>query len=247
MDAHDPVDPVAEDCPRCGKTAALCICEGIEPADNQISLLILQHPQEQDKALGTARLAALHFADAQIKVGLSWPSLSKILGRDVDPQRWGILYLGSANAKELAPEAEIVALNKKGNPEDRQTSILRELQGVIVLDGTWSQAKALWWRNAWMLKCRRLILNPAGRSRYGQLRREARADALSTIESAAMLLSRLEGRSDLESAPIASFEKLLARYKELRKADPNFDRTPSGTKADRFRRTKAMHRRRQRS
>jgi DTW domain-containing protein YfiP len=247
MDVHDPAEPVAEDCPRCGKTSLLCICAGIEPADNQISLLILQHPQEQDKALGTARLAALHFADAQLKIGLSWPSLSKILGRDVDPQRWGILYLGSANAMELAPEAEILALDKKGQPEDRQNNILRELQGVIVLDGTWSQAKALWWRNAWMLKCRRLILNPAQRSRYGQLRREARADALSTIESAAMLLSRLEGRSDLETTPLASFEKLLARYKDLKKTDPNFDRPAGGTKADRFRRAKAMRRRRQRS
>lgn len=247
MNAQDPVEPVAEDCPRCGKPAVLCVCEGIEPASNQISLLILQHPQEQDKALGTARLAALHFADAQIKVGLSWPSLSKILGRDVDPQRWGILYLGSANAKDIAPDADVIALNKKGEAEERQIGILRELQGVIVLDGTWSQAKALWWRNAWMLKCRRLILNPERRSRYGQLRREARADALSTLESAAMLLSRLERQPDLESAPIESFEKLLARYRELKKADANFDRPATGSKAQQYRRAKAMRRRRQRS
>lgn len=244
--ASEPAIPV-EECPRCGKPLSLCVCDGVEPADNKIALLILQHPQEQDKALGTARLASLQFANSQLKVGLSWPSLSKILGRDVDPQRWGVLYLGSAKARDLAPDSEILALNKKGEPEDRQKAILRELQGVIVLDGTWSQAKALWWRNAWMLKCRRLILNPARRSLYGQLRREARADALSTIESAAMLLSRLEGRSDFETAAMASFEKLLGRYRDLKTADPDFDRPSAGGRADRFKRAKAMRRRRQAS
>ena len=59
----------------------------------------------------------------------------------------------------------------------------------MLLDGTWSQAKALWWRNAWMLKCQRVILGPAHPSRYGKLRREPRRDGLSTIEAAAMLLS----------------------------------------------------------
>jgi len=65
----------------------------------QISLLILQHPQEQDRELGTARLTALHFKDALLKIGLSWPSLTKILGRSTDPQRWAILYLGSVKAE----------------------------------------------------------------------------------------------------------------------------------------------------
>jgi len=82
-----------------------------------------------------------------------------------------------------------------------------------LLDGNWSQAKALWWRNAWMLKCRRVILGPARPSRYGQLRREPRRDGLSTIEAAAMLVSRLEHKPEIETALMASFEKLLARYR----------------------------------
>ena len=52
-------------------------------------LLILQHPQEQDRALGTARLTALHFQNAVLKIGLSWPSLSKALGRPVPIRRAG--------------------------------------------------------------------------------------------------------------------------------------------------------------
>ena len=106
-----PADPNA-DCPRCLKPQALCVCEGIAPIDNKVSLLILQHPQEQDRELGTARLTVLHFKDALLKIGLSWPSLTRILGRPADPQRWAILYLGSVKAAAVLPDRDIVVVNK---------------------------------------------------------------------------------------------------------------------------------------
>jgi DTW domain-containing protein len=203
------------DCPRCLKPLALCICDSITPIETRVSLLILQHPQEQDRALGTARLTALHFKDAVVRIGLSWPSLSKALGRPVhDPSRWAVLYLGSAKVADLGTKSDIVAINRKGEVEDHQRAILSEIEGIVLLDGTWSQAKALWWRNAWMLKCQRVILGPARPSRYGQLRREPRRDGLSTIEAAAMLLASLEKRPDIAETLHASFERMLARYRE---------------------------------
>jgi tRNA-uridine aminocarboxypropyltransferase len=208
-----PADPSTE-CPHCRKPPALCVCEGIARIDNKVSLLILQHPQEQDRELGTARLTALHFKHALLKIGLSWPSLTKILGRPADPQRWAILYLGSVKAAAVLPDRDIVVVNKNGNAVDHQDSALREIEGIILLDGTWSQAKALWWRNGWMLKCKRVVLGPKRPSRYGKLRREPRSDGLSTIEAAAMLLARLERKPEIETALVASFERLLARYRE---------------------------------
>ena len=216
-----PVQPVAPEapgsateCADCRKATALCVCDGIVPIENKVAVLILQHPQEQDRVLGTARLAALHFRDAVMKIGLSWPSLSKILGRTADPHRWAVLYLGSAKATQLAPEREIVFVNRKGEPERDQDVLLRDIEGIVLLDGTWSQAKALWWRNAWMLKCRRVVLGPRRPSRYGRLRREPRRDGLSTIEAAGMLLSRLERRPDIEETLVASFERMLDRVRE---------------------------------
>jgi DTW domain-containing protein YfiP len=237
------------ECPRCGKQLSLCVCDGISPIDNKVALLILQHPQEQDKTLGTARLTALHFADATLKIGLSWASLAKALGRPADPQRWGILYLGSARAAAIAPDADVVVVDRKGEAEERQQAILQSLEGVVLLDGSWSQAKALWWRNPWMLKCRRVILNPQRPSRYGKLRREPRSDGLSTIESAAMLISRLERRAEIELALLASFDRLLARYRELQQASPDFDRAGAAKprRPMKYRRAKAMRRRRERT
>jgi DTW domain-containing protein len=202
------------DCPSCLKPVPLCICESIMPIESRISLLILQHPQEQDRALGTARLTALHFKDAVLKIGLSWPSLSKALGRPVaDPSRWAVLYLGSAKVADLETDRDIVAINRKGEIEDNQRAILKDIEGIVLLDGTWSQAKALWWRNAWMLKCKRVVLAPKRPSRYGRLRREPRSDGLSTIEAVAMLLARLEHKPEIETALHATFERLLARYR----------------------------------
>src|SRR3954451_10793031 len=132
------------DCPNCHKPLPLCICDSVTPIENRISLLILQHPQEQDRALGTARLLALHFRNAVLKIGLSWPSLSKALERQVaDPSRWAVLYLGSANVVDLETDRDIVAINRKGEVEENQLAILKDIEGIVLLDGTWSQAKAL--------------------------------------------------------------------------------------------------------
>ncbi|MDU2927950.1 tRNA-uridine aminocarboxypropyltransferase, partial [Bradyrhizobium sp.] len=184
---HPPLAEAPPDCPHCQKPLPLCICDSVTPLESRLGLLILQHPQEQDRALGTARLAAQHFKTAVVRVGLSWPSLAKALGRAVaDPARWAILYLGSAKAADLDPDSEVLALTRKGEVAENQRAILKSIDGVILLDGTWSQAKALWWRNPWMLKCQRVILGPRRPSRYGHLRREPRRDGLSTIEAAGL-------------------------------------------------------------
>ena len=216
----------APECPRCRKPLALCICDSITPIDSRIALLILQHPQEQDRALGTARLTALHFKDTVLKIGLSWPSLSKALGRQVDPSRWAVLYLGSAKVADLDTRDDIVAINRKGEIEDNQRAILKAIEGVVLLDGSWSQAKALWWRNPWMLKCQRVILGPREPSRYGKLRREPRHDGLSTIEAAAMLLAALEKRPDIDETLNASFERMLAKYREAQRVLPELAPKP---------------------
>jgi len=201
------------ECPHCRKPANFCVCDGVVPVANRIALLILQHPQEQDRLLGSARLAALHLENAVLRIGLSWPSLAKALGRPAEPRRWAILYLGSANADALARGRDVVVLTRKGEAAPDQDAALAEIEGVIVLDGTWSQAKTLWWRNPWMLKCRRVVLGPRQPSRYGRLRREPRRDGLSTLEAAAMLLGRLEKKPAIEQALTASFERMLAKYR----------------------------------
>jgi DTW domain-containing protein YfiP len=239
----DPLDQVSAaavaECPHCRKPMPLCICDSVTPLESRIALLILQHPQEQDRALGTARLAALHFGNAVVKIGLSWPSLSKALGRPVaDPSRWAVLYLGSAKVSDLDTANEIVAINRKGEAEENQRGILARIEGIVLLDGTWSQAKALWWRNPWMLKCQRVILGPKRASRYGELRREPRRDGLSTIEAAGMLLAALEKRPDIAETLNGAFERMLARFREVQGTMPELAPRPKPRHKRDFRRRK---------
>ncbi|MCM2276653.1 MAG: DTW domain-containing protein [Oligoflexia bacterium] len=177
-------------CPNCQKPAELCVCDAIRPQPTKTHVLILQHPQEPDKELGSALLANRMLPNSTLKIGLSWPNLAKALGREAQPSRWAVLHLGSG-IKELtarpAPGLHFVTKNGTLLPEADRPSI----DGLVVLDGTWSQAKTLWWRNAWLLKLKRAILVPSRPSLYRELRKEPRRECLSTIESIAESLTSL--------------------------------------------------------
>jgi len=99
-----------------------------------------------------------------------------------------------------------------GAPLADPDHLIAALDGIILLDGSWSQAKALWWRNPWLLKLRRLILAPPRPSLYGTLRKEPRADSVSTIEAAAYSLAAIEGDPALVERALAPLVLLLARH-----------------------------------
>lgn len=200
-------------CPQCLKPMSLSVCDTVTPIENRVALLILQHPQEQDKILGSARLAAVSLTDATFKVGLSWASLAKALGRPADPKKWAVLHLGSARPADFPKGREVVVLDKKGNAVADQDRALGEIEGVVVFDGTWSQAKTLWWRNPWVLKAKRVALNPKQPSLYGKLRREPRREGLSTIEAAGLLISRLEDKPEIEATLSGNFQRMLDKIR----------------------------------
>jgi DTW domain-containing protein YfiP len=93
-----------------------------------------------------------------------------------------------------------------------------------VLDGNWSQAKALWWRNPWLTRLRRFVVVPDGPSLYGDLRREARPDAVSTLEAAALALAVLDGDAALREQLLMPFRDLLARARAAGIRDGKRDR-----------------------
>jgi DTW domain-containing protein YfiP len=189
--------------------------------DNKVAILILQHPQEQDRVLGTAKLLCESLANATLTVGLSWRNLGHALKRPADAKDWGVLYLGSAHTKGKGP---LVALDRKGEPLTDQPGACAGLMGIVVLDGNWSQAKALWWRNAWLTKLRRFVVVPDGPSLYGDLRKEARPDAVSTLEAVALALSVLEGDAAVREKLLTPFRALIAKARVAGVRDRKRDR-----------------------
>lgn len=177
--------------------------------DNRVFVLVLQHPQERREPRATAALTVAALRRARLVAGLSWPNLNRALGRPADPKRWGVLYLGSAQPGPAGSAREIVVLGRNGQPLADPDPVLRGLDGIVVLDGTWSQAKTLWWRNPWLLKLHRVALNPPHPSRLGRLRREPRREALSTLEATALVLRHLELGPQTADALLASLDRLI--------------------------------------
>lgn len=182
--------------------------------------------------LGTARLLTRSLADARVSVGLSWRNLRHAFEKGneqrlVDPRQWGVLYLGAAKPGDKAGRQgkdPLLAIDRNGEPLADQGAALSGLQGLVALDGNWAQAKALWWRNAWLTRLRRLVVVPDGPSLYGDLRREARPDAVSTLEAVALTLSVLERDPTVRKRLLAPFRELVSRAKAAGIRDSKRDR-----------------------
>ncbi|HEY4470068.1 MAG TPA: DTW domain-containing protein, partial [Stellaceae bacterium] len=126
--------------------------DGIGPIDNRNFVLILQHPHEKREPLATAPALVSTLRNTKLVTGLSWPNLARPLGHDADPRHWAVLYLGSVKPAALGQGRELLLLGREGQPVADPAPVFRQLDGIVLLDGTWSQAKTLWWRNPWLLK-----------------------------------------------------------------------------------------------
>ena len=201
----------APQCADCTKPQAICVCALLQPQRTRHRLVVLQHPQENDNVLGTVPLLARGVADVTVRVGLSWPSLSKALQ---DPQ---------ARAQDYALVFPLTGVNTApGAAGQRAAHVLcgidgkglkfgaRRLRGAVLLDGTWSQAKTLLWRNPWLRKLPRLVLAPSQPSIYGRLRREPRAGLCSTLEAAVGALEAM-GEPETVRAPLLRALRTMAQ------------------------------------
>ena len=186
------------------------ISEPLAVVDNRVFVLVLQHPQEGREPRATAATAVGVLRHARLVAGLSWPNLARALGRRAEPRRWAVLHLGSARPAAFGRESEILLLGRGGEPVADPRPILAGLEGIVLLDGSWSEAKTLWWRNPWLLKLHRLVLNPPHPALLGKLRREPRREALSTLEAAALALRHLEAGPDAADALLAALDRLMA-------------------------------------
>lgn len=186
-------------CDACHRPRVACVCDRIDPDKlaSPVEVLVLQHPRENDVLLGTAPLLGRALERCRIEVGLSWPNLASALGRQhVDQSRWAVLAARPTIEPEPPPGTVLRASPKAGRP----TKPLDEIEGIVVLDGTWSQAKTLWWRNPWLLKLDVLTLTPREPSIYGKLRKEPRRNWVSTLEAVADVLPALAPEAERERA-----------------------------------------------
>ena len=197
------------------------MCDRIvsHPTDRRI--LLLQHPQEQDALLGSAQILVASLPKAKLVIGLSWRNLAHALGEEeVDVRRWAVLF-----PDRDSPGNQVVT-------RDGKIVEPTALQGIVALDGTWSKAKTLWWRNPWLSKLNRLTLKPTKPSIYGRLRAEPRREYVSTLESVAAALTLCGEPPEIEVDLARVFRTLVQRVRDAH-VPPEARRLPRKTRPPR--------------
>ncbi|MFO0675241.1 MAG: tRNA-uridine aminocarboxypropyltransferase [Polyangiaceae bacterium] len=166
-----------ETCWHCGRPKVTCLCAHIQPVPTVTRVAILQHPREEFMPIGTARMTHLALPNSELHVGVAWSEDSKVARALHDPACPAILLYPGEGAKDVEREP----------PPGPCT--------LVVLDGTWSQAKKLLRKNPWLASLPRYAFRPPAPSDY-RIRKEPQDDYVSTIEAITHVLGCLEGDAE---------------------------------------------------
>jgi DTW domain-containing protein YfiP len=137
-------------------------------------VVILQHPRERDMPIGTAHMARLCLPQAELHVGVRWSDSAPLARALSDAARPPILLYPGRGARDILRDP----------PPGPVT--------LVVVDGTWSQAKTVVRDNPVLHALPRYAFATPEPSHY-RIRREPNAEYVSTIEALMHVLGVLEG------------------------------------------------------
>ncbi len=198
-----------ERCLSCFRPRGDCYCDSIPTIDNQTPILIVQHRRERFHPFNTARMVHRALARSTLLVD-HVPAIAAQL--TVSPGA-ALLYPG--------PDAELL----EDVPADRHP------RQLIIIDGTWHQAKTLVRDIPALRKLPRYGLAPVEPSRF-RIRREPNAVFLSTVEATVAALRVLEPQTPGLDELLAAFNVMVERQLLHPKSENgwrrNATRTPGG-------------------
>ena len=176
-----------DECFRCMKPMRMCLCSRIPRLANRTHVLVVQHPRERAHPIGTARFVELGLASSEVAIAYGLDASAAM--RSLDGRR-AVLLHPSATSRSL----------DSFTGDDRPDTL-------VVVDGTWPNARTLVRANPALAALPHVHLDPASPSRY-RIRREPSASCVSTIEATLLALAALE--PEFESAPLlAAFDAMI--------------------------------------
>ncbi|KAI5932242.1 tRNA-uridine aminocarboxypropyltransferase 2 isoform X1 [Manis javanica] len=195
-----PVEPAQRrpECSRCSRPQKVCLCPflPVHPLHISTHLYIIQHPAEENKVLRTVPLlaACLPQDKCKVKVGRRFseerdPEISTVC-RKSDTL---ILYPGveAANLEEFILDSPIYPST------------------IIIIDGTWSQAKDIFYKNSLFRLPKQVQLKTSISSQY-VIRTQPTNRCLSTLECAAVALSILEKNNYIQEILLRPLQALCS-------------------------------------
>jgi DTW domain-containing protein len=194
-------------CYRCFRPESACVCKLVAPLPSKVRVLILQHPRERDKAIGTALLASLCLQGAELFVGTSVAKIPA-LARAIAEPGVALLYPDQgASPRRLLPTEHAAADSSSARDEVTQSLPREDVRTLLVVDGTWWQAKKLIKLNPELLRLPRFAVAPPAPSEY-RIRKEPAEHCLSTLEALMYALDALHTSA-------GAFEALLTPFRAM--------------------------------
>jgi len=185
-------DEVLLRCYECFRPQSLCFCDAIPRIDNRTNVLILQHVGERFHPFNTARIVQKALSNCHLIVDHN----QRLGAHDLPIQRnSGLLYLDND-----APALTELAV------DDRPDQL-------VIIDGTWHQAKTIVRDVPQLrdLRCYRLAPSTPGQYR---IRREPNVQSLSTLEATVAALRALEPDTGGLDQLLAAFHQMVEKQLE---------------------------------
>jgi DTW domain-containing protein YfiP len=176
-------------CARCRRPESVCYCAHLVSLTTRTRVLLLQHPRERHVPIGTARLAHLCLPGSELRVGVDFDDDGAVRAA----------LAGAADAYLLFPGPRAVDL-AEAKPAGPIT--------LVVLDGTWWQARKLLKRNAVLAALPQIRFTPPAPSNY-RIRREPADHCVATVEALAQVLGALEGDPARFAGLLRPFEAMV--------------------------------------
>jgi DTW domain-containing protein len=148
----------------------VCWCDDLRPVDSQTHVVFLQHPRETKVPISTCRMAHLSLPNSELHVGLG--------------------AVGNPQLEALCAAGEVAVLFPSEGATD-VTALERPPKNLLVVDGTWSNAKKVVEKCPLLSKLPRLKFQPDRPGNY-RIRKEPEDYCLSTIEAVTYVLEKLE-------------------------------------------------------
>jgi DTW domain-containing protein len=164
-------------CASCRRPLRVCYCSALPQLTTMTTrtrVVILQHPRERDMPIGTARMASLCLPQSSLHVGVRWDNYAPLARLLHDPQRPAVLLYPADGARDILADPPLGPVT------------------LVVVDGTWSQAKNVVRDSAVLRALPRYAFSAPEPSQY-RIRREPRDEYVSTIEALMYVLGALEG------------------------------------------------------
>lgn len=138
----------------------------------------------------------------QPDVGLLFPS-----GKAIDLWPTGLGLITESSDSELTFECQVG--NASSTDSEGKRVHRNSPSQLIVLDGTWSKAKRIFFENPWLHSLPHYRLPTLQESRYGRLRREPKPGFLSTVESIVYALQLLEPETHGLESLLGVFDSMI--------------------------------------